>query len=78
MLLRDQALALGGLLVKTIGGPPVYPYQPPGLWEEFSYEKFGYTPDHGEKLYRRSLYVFWRRTLGPTTFSTPPTARPVR
>ncbi|MCP5541315.1 MAG: PSD1 domain-containing protein [Akkermansiaceae bacterium] len=68
MLLRDQALALGGLLVKTIGGPPVYPYQPPGLWEEFSYEKFGYTPDHGEKLYRRSLYVFWRRTLGPTTF----------
>lgn len=67
MLIRDQALAVSGLLNPEIGGRPVYPYQPPGLWEEFSYEKFGYTPDHGEKLYRRSLYVFWRRTLGPTT-----------
>ncbi|MCB1230002.1 MAG: PSD1 domain-containing protein [Verrucomicrobiae bacterium] len=67
MLIRDQALALSGLLNPQIGGRPVYPYQPPGLWEEFSYEKFGYTPDHGEKLYRRSLYIFWRRTLGPTT-----------
>lgn len=67
MLIRDQALALSGLLNEEIGGRPVYPYQPPGLWEEFSYEKFGYTPDHGEKLYRRSLYIFWRRTLGPTT-----------
>ncbi len=67
MVIRDQALALSGLLVPKIGGQPVYPYQPPGLWEEFSYEKFGYTPDHGEKLYRRSLYIFWRRTLGPTS-----------
>ncbi|MCB1077704.1 MAG: PSD1 domain-containing protein, partial [Verrucomicrobiae bacterium] len=67
MLIRDQALALSGLLVPEVGGPPVYPYQPPGLWEEFSYEKFGYTPDDGDKLYRRSLYIFWRRTLGPTT-----------
>ncbi len=67
MLIRDQALALSGLLRPEIGGRPVYPYQPPGLWEEFSYEKFGYTPDHGEKLYRRSLYIFWRRTLGPTS-----------
>ncbi|MEX2577825.1 MAG: PSD1 and planctomycete cytochrome C domain-containing protein [Verrucomicrobiales bacterium] len=66
MALRDQALALSGLLVEKIGGPPVYPYQPPGLWEEFSYDKFSYTPDEGEKLYRRSLYTFWRRTLGPT------------
>lgn len=67
MLIRDQALAVSGLLNAKIGGRPVYPYQPPGLWEEFSYEKFGYTPDHGDKLYRRSLYIFWRRTLGPTT-----------
>ena len=67
MILRDQALALSGLLVPKLGGQPVYPYQPPGLWEEFSYDKFGYTQDHGEKLYRRSLYLFWRRTLGPTS-----------
>ncbi|NNE92025.1 MAG: DUF1549 domain-containing protein, partial [Verrucomicrobiales bacterium] len=65
MLLRDQALALSGLLKKDIGGAPVYPYQPEGLWHEFSYEKFRYTPDTGEKLYRRSLYTFWRRTVGP-------------
>lgn len=65
LTLRDQALALSGLLVKDMGGQPVYPYQPAGLWLEFSYEKFSYTPDSGEKLYRRSLYTFWRRTLGP-------------
>ena len=68
MILRDQALALSGLLKTEIGGKPVYPYQPDGLWKEFSYEKFKYTPDHGNKLYRRSLYTFWRRTVGPPTF----------
>ena len=65
MLLRDQALQLSGLLKDEVGGAPVYPYQPEGLWHEFSYEKFKYTPDHGDKLYRRSLYTFWRRTIGP-------------
>lgn len=65
MLIRDQALQLAGLLKPEVGGEPVYPYQPEGLWHEFSYEKFRYTPDHGEKLYRRSLYTFWRRTVGP-------------
>jgi len=63
--LRDQALSLSGLMNDQIGGKPVYPYQPEGLWLEFSYEKFSYTPDTGDKLYRRSLYTFWRRTLGP-------------
>ncbi len=67
MTLRDQALALSGLLVNDVGGKPVYPYQPPGLWKEFSYEKFSYSPDTGPDIYRRSLYIFWRRTLGPTT-----------
>ena len=65
MIIRDQALALSGLLDKRHGGRPVYPYQPEGMWKEFSYEKFSYTPSSGNDLYRRSLYTFWRRTVGP-------------
>jgi hypothetical protein len=81
--IRDQALALSGLLVEKRGGPPVRPYQPPGIWEEFSFNVNRYTQDHGEALYRRSLYVFWRRSVGPTTlFDTAPrqvcTVRPQR
>ncbi|MBI3410761.1 MAG: PSD1 domain-containing protein [Planctomycetes bacterium] len=64
-LLRDQALALSGLLVEKMGGPPVRPYQPPGIWEDFSFNQIRYTQDKGEKLYRRSLYTFWRRSIGP-------------
>jgi hypothetical protein len=71
-MLRDQALALSGLLVEKIGGPPVRPYQPPGIWEEFSFNQIKYVQDKGENLYRRGLYVFWRRSVGPTNmFDTP-------
>jgi hypothetical protein len=66
--LRDQALAASGLLVARPGGPPVKPYQPPGVWEEATFGKTVYEPDHGESLYRRSLYTFWRRIAGPTMF----------
>jgi hypothetical protein len=70
--LRDQALALSGLLVERVGGPPVRPYQPPGIWEELSYNFFRYEQDKGASLYRRSLYTFWRRTVGPPDlFDTP-------
>jgi hypothetical protein len=70
--LRDQALAVSGLLVDKIGGPPVKPYQPPGLWEDFSFNQIKYVQDHGEKLYRRSLYTFWRRSIAPPNlFDTP-------
>ena len=65
--LRDQALAAGGLLVDKRGGPPVKPYQPKGVWEEMSLDQIKYEPDHGEALYRRSIYTFWRRTVAPTT-----------
>ncbi len=65
MMLRDQALAVSGLLDGRIGGRPVYPYQPEGMWLEFSYDKFSYTPSSGDDLYRRSLYTFWRRTVAP-------------
>jgi hypothetical protein len=60
-MLRDQALLAGGLLVEQIGGPSVRPYQPVGLWEELSNDK--YEQDHGDKLYRRGLYTFWKRTI---------------
>ncbi len=67
-MLRDQALAVSGLLVDQRGGPAVKPYQPAGIWEEATFGKKTYEQDHGDALYRRSLYVFWRRIVGPTTF----------
>ena len=63
-MLRDQALAVSGLLVEKVGGPSVKPYQPPGLWQELFGGK-GYQPDTGKGLYRRSLYSYWRRTVAP-------------
>ena len=67
-MLRDQALAASGLLRPTLGGPPVKPYQPDGIWSEATFGKIRYEADSGEKLYRRSLYTFWRRIVGPTMF----------
>ena len=65
-MLRDQALQVSGLLNDSLGGPPVKPYQPSGIWEEATFGKIKYTQDHGEDLYRRTLYTFWRRIVGPT------------
>lgn len=67
-MLRDIALSTSGLLSDTLGGPSVKPYQPEGIWEEATFGKKSYEQDHGESLYRRSLYVFWRRIVGPTMF----------
>jgi mono/diheme cytochrome c family protein len=67
-MLRDQALAISGLLVEKQGGPPVRGYQPPGVWEDATFGQIRYEPDHGESLYRRSLYTFWRRIVAPTVF----------
>jgi hypothetical protein len=63
--IRDQALAAAGLLTAKIGGPSVKPYQPAGLWEEQSMQNMDYVQDHGEDLYRRSLYIYWKRTIAP-------------
>ena len=60
---RDQALAIAGLLDRRVGGPSVKPYQPEGLWKELS--GMEYDQDHGSSLYRRSLYTYWRRTAPP-------------
>jgi hypothetical protein len=67
-MLRDQALAASGLLVKQAGGPPVKPYQPGGVWEDATFGTKKYVPDQGGDLYRRSLYTFWRRIIAPTMF----------
>jgi hypothetical protein len=64
--IRDQALAVSGLLVNRLGGPPVKPYQPLGVWSDLSLGKIKYAQDHGESLYRRTLYTFWRRASAPT------------
>lgn len=65
---RDAALGASGLLNPAIGGPSVKPYQPAGLWED-SGTQHNYEQDTGDKLYRRSLYTFWRRTCPPPTMS---------
>ncbi len=61
--IRDNALAASGLLVTEIGGPSVKPYQPPGLWNEVSLSgNVRFKQDQGEKLYRRSMYTYWKRS----------------
>ena len=67
--LRDAALHASGLLVNTIGGPSVMPYQPAGLWEEAGTGK-SYQQSTGDGLYRRSLYTFWKRTAPPPSMLT--------
>jgi hypothetical protein len=72
-MVRDQALFISGLLVEKIGGPSVKPPQPPGLWEAVGYvtsNTANFTADTGhEKVHRRSLYTFWKRTAPPPQMS---------
>lgn len=63
--IRDQALYTAGLLAERVGGPSVMPYQPAGLWKETAMQDMNYTQGHGEDLYRRGLYTFWKRTIAP-------------
>jgi hypothetical protein len=67
-MIRDNALAVSGLLVNQVGGPSVKPYQPPGLWKEkntFSLELFEYKKTSGDSLYRRGMYTFIKRGSPP-------------
>ncbi|HJO53207.1 MAG TPA: PSD1 and planctomycete cytochrome C domain-containing protein [Verrucomicrobiota bacterium] len=66
--IRDAALSVSGLMVGTLGGPSVKPYMPPGLWGSISNAR--YKQDKGDKLYRRSMYTYWRRTIPPPTMMT--------
>ena len=73
-IIRDNALAISGLLDRRVGGPSVYPYQPPGLWEElafggdFSSQK--YETSKGDDLYRRGVYTYWKRSLPYPSLAT--------
>jgi Protein of unknown function (DUF1553)/Protein of unknown function (DUF1549)/Concanavalin A-like lectin/glucanases superfamily/Planctomycete cytochrome C len=73
-MVRDNALAISGVIDGRIGGPSVSPYQPKGLWEEmafggdFSAQK--YVQSHGADLYRRSMYTFWKRTVPYPSLNT--------
>ena len=82
-MVRDYALAVSGLLVAEIGGPSVKPYQPDGVWETVAMDGSNtrfYKADTGDKLYRRSLYTFWKRSAPPPRWrsSTRPRARTAR
>ncbi|MEO2014004.1 MAG: DUF1553 domain-containing protein [Fuerstiella sp.] len=66
---RDQALFISGLLAERVGGPSVRPYQPEGLWKEIA-STTNYEQSHGQDLYRRSLYTYWKRTVAPPTMVT--------
>jgi hypothetical protein len=63
--IRDAALASSGLLVREVGGPSVFPYQPEGIWEELAYGSTKYEQATGDGLYRRSLYTVWKRAAPP-------------
>lgn len=65
-MIRDVALHRAGLLNPVLGGPPVRPYQPAGVWEEIFMGRYSYVPSEGAAQHRRTLYAFWRRSSAPT------------
>jgi hypothetical protein len=62
-MVRDNALAVSGLLVRKVGGPSVKPYQPAGYWAYLNFPLRDYYPDKGPDQYRRGLYTYWQRTF---------------
>jgi len=66
--IRDNALAVAGLLSQKMYGPPVFPYQPPGVWNHIGRASNKWTTSSGDDLYRRGLYVYWRRTVPYPSF----------
>ncbi|MFM7058743.1 MAG: DUF1553 domain-containing protein [Planctomycetota bacterium] len=65
-LIRDQAMAVSGLLSRQLGGPGIRPWQPPGLWESVSYDgELTWEQQHDDRQYRRSLYIYWKRQAPP-------------
>src|SRR5207237_8814166 len=62
-MVRDNALAISGLLSRKVGGPSVKPYQPAGYWAMMNFPKREWQNDKGDDLYRRGLYTYWCRTF---------------
>lgn len=69
-LVRDQALAVSGLLSRKVGGPSVYPYQPEGMWQAAFNGQRQWVESPGEDKFRRGLYTFWRRTTPYPSMAT--------
>ena len=71
-MIRDHVLAISGLLNEEIGGPPVKPYQPDGLWKQMTppVGQHKYRQSQGSDLHRRSLYTYWKRTIPPPSMIT--------
>jgi len=65
-MIRDASLAASGLLNRTVGGPPIFAYQPPGVWQDQFMGRFTYQSTLGPGQYRRTIYTFWRRSSAPT------------
>ena len=65
-MIRDSLLRASGLLNPAVGGPPVFPNQPPGIWKDQFMGRFTYKPSIGPAQYRRTLYAFRRRSSAPT------------
>ena len=66
--IRDSALAASGLLARAVGGPPVFPYQPEGVWNQPYYKDYQWVNSEGVDGYRRGIYTFWRRTAPYPSF----------
>jgi hypothetical protein len=64
-MIRDNALAASGLLNPAVGGPPVKPWQPEGVWKEIFMGGKTYVPSVGPAQYRRTVYAYWRRSSAP-------------
>lgn len=72
-VIRDQALAVSGLMIESVGGKSVKPYQPAGLWKPVGFggsNTATFVQDKGDKLFRRSMYTFWKRTVPPPSMAT--------
>ena len=74
-MIRDGALASSGLMSDRLGGPPVFAYQPVGVWADSTMGRFHYEHSVGDDLYRRSIYTFWRRLIAPTSMFDAPKRR---
>ncbi len=74
-MIRDSRLAISGQLNRDVGGPPVFPYQPAGVWEDQFMGRLSYRPTVGNGQYRRTIYAFWRRSSSPAFLFDAPQRR---
>lgn len=74
-MIRDSRLAISGQLNRDVGGPPIFPYQPTGVWEDQFMGRISYRATVGSGQYRRTIYAFWRRSSSPAFLFDAPQRR---